>query len=65
MRSTFVKGRPAEDLARKYDIGEELGSGATATVFRAKSRRTGQDVALKAMSKPGARPFSFILYNGS
>jgi len=51
LRSTFVKGRPAEELARKYDIGEELGSGATATVFRAKNKRTGQDVALKAMCK--------------
>ncbi|CAK9068612.1 unnamed protein product [Durusdinium trenchii] len=51
LRSTFVKGRPAEDLSRKYHIGEELGSGATATVFRAKNKRTGQEVALKAMCK--------------
>ncbi|CAJ1351640.1 unnamed protein product [Effrenium voratum] len=51
LRSTFVKGRPAEELASKYDIGEELGSGATATVFRARNKRTGQYVALKAMCK--------------
>lgn len=51
LRSTFVKGRPAEALARKYEIGEELGAGATATVYRARNKRTGQFVALKAMCK--------------
>ncbi|CAE7716603.1 CPK2 [Symbiodinium pilosum] len=51
LRSTFVKGRPAEDLAQKYEIGEELGAGATATVYHAKNKRTGQCVALKAMCK--------------
>lgn len=51
LRSTFVKGRPAEELEAKYEMGEELGSGATATVYRAKNKRTGQDVALKAMCK--------------
>jgi len=51
LRSTFVKGRPAEALERKYEIGEELGAGATATVYRAWNKRTGQFVALKAMCK--------------
>eukprot|EP00435_Cladocopium_sp_Y103_P031265 s200_g7.t2 len=44
LRSTF-------ELDAKYETGEELGSGATATVYRAKNKRTGQDVALKAMCK--------------
>ncbi|CAE8705694.1 unnamed protein product, partial [Polarella glacialis] len=52
VRGTFVKqGLSGEDLARKYDIGEELGSGATATVYRAVNRRTGHAVAMKAISK--------------
>lgn len=51
-RSTFVKERAcANELKAKYILGEELGSGATATVYRAVNRRTGHEVAVKVICK--------------
>mmetsp|Transcript_11083 Transcript_11083/g.25185 ORF Transcript_11083/g.25185 Transcript_11083/m.25185 type:complete len:638 (-) Transcript_11083:256-2169(-) len=51
-RSDFVKERRcAEELRDKYDIGELLGVGATAKVYSAVNRRTGQAVAMKVICK--------------
>mmetsp|Transcript_155831 Transcript_155831/g.283453 ORF Transcript_155831/g.283453 Transcript_155831/m.283453 type:complete len:540 (-) Transcript_155831:272-1891(-) len=40
-----------QDLKDRYEICEELGAGATATVYRARSLRTDADVALKVITK--------------
>src|SRR4029079_9618072 len=36
-------------LAERYDIGEEVGRGATAHVLRARDLQSGQEVALKVL----------------
>lgn len=52
-RSTFVtESRVTEsELWEKYSVGEELGSGATAIVYRAVKRRTDEEVAMKIIEK--------------
>jgi len=52
-RSTFVTERRCTggELRDSYEIGEELGAGATSKVYRAVKRRTGENVAVKIMSK--------------
>jgi len=37
-------------VAKKYDVGAELGSGATSIVYAAKAKDTGKDVAIKVIS---------------
>lgn len=41
--------RPRVDLPTRYRIVEEIGSGRTATVWRARDTRTGRDVAVKVL----------------
>eukprot|EP01032_Pedospumella_encystans_P034134 gene34134-38579_t len=36
-----------------YDLGQYLGRGGYAEVFRARNRKTGQDVAIKICKRPG------------
>lgn len=52
-RSTFVTERKgsAVDLLDSYRIMEELGAGATSTVYRAVNKRTGEEVAVKMICK--------------
>lgn len=40
-----------KSVDERYEIGAKLGEGATATVYRATSKRTGMAVALKVISK--------------
>ncbi|GJJ78033.1 serine/threonine-protein kinase CHEK2 [Entomortierella parvispora] len=52
-RFVFIEGEPAEDLTfeSQYILGMKLGSGNFATVYKATSRKTGEEYAVKIVKK--------------
>lgn len=50
-RAAPAQGRRAALLADRYEIEEEVGRGAMATVFRARDHRHGRSVAVKVLRK--------------
>ena len=49
LESTFPILRPVGSLEDRYELGAELGSGGAATVYAARDRKLGIDVAVKMM----------------